>query len=208
MAKIKDWLEHTPLIFIQDRPDLQYTVCFEQQKDGIRCSIYDEAPISASIADYRMVAIDGPAHTFPVLEISATAFEEIRSKLATAGYDHAFHHDGDRLVVDMHGLAVVADGSAPAKAPTEEAWARAPEDQQPADWRESLEHTDDQQILLCRKHDFGVCGKHREDCGADGFPCQFVPWPSATGDSPWCAVCEGRLLPKSRRNQPEQTCGT
>lgn len=46
-------------------------------------------------------------YTYAVLDISAAAFEEIRAKLAAAGYQHAFHESSDgRTVIDMHGIAV------------------------------------------------------------------------------------------------------
>lgn len=51
-------------------------------------------------------------HTYAILEISQTAYDEIRSKLAAAGYEHAFHDGG---VIDMHGIAVQA---LPAETPT------------------------------------------------------------------------------------------
>lgn len=47
-------------------------------------------------------------HTYAILEISAAAFGEIRSKLLAAGYDHAFHMDGDKIDIDMNGIAVRA----------------------------------------------------------------------------------------------------
>jgi hypothetical protein len=45
-------------------------------------------------------------YTFVVLELSPAAFEEIHSKLKAAGYDHQFHVEQDRTVIDMHGIAV------------------------------------------------------------------------------------------------------
>lgn len=42
-------------------------------------------------------------HTFAELEISDTAYNEIRSKLESAGYEHAFMDDG---AIDMHGIGV------------------------------------------------------------------------------------------------------
>jgi len=44
-------------------------------------------------------------HTYALLELSKTAYDEIAAKLRAAGYDHAFI-DG---AIDMHGLAVVVD---------------------------------------------------------------------------------------------------
>ena len=41
-------------------------------------------------------------HTFTILKISKAAYEEIRSKLADADYQHVFIDD----VMDMHGIAL------------------------------------------------------------------------------------------------------
>lgn len=46
-------------------------------------------------------------HTYVTLEISDEAYSEIRSKLATAGYQHAFMDGGE---IDMEGIAVKSDG--------------------------------------------------------------------------------------------------
>jgi hypothetical protein len=54
-------------------------------------------------------------YSFVVLELSPAAFEEIRSKLEAAGYQHQFHVEQERTVIDMHGIAV----SPPKKAPLE-----------------------------------------------------------------------------------------
>ncbi len=48
-------------------------------------------------------------HTYVILDISPNAFREISGKLRDAGYDHAFHQDGDREVIDMHGIAVAEE---------------------------------------------------------------------------------------------------
>lgn len=42
-------------------------------------------------------------HTYAILEISRTAFEEIKAKLVEAEYWHSLHSDS---VIDMHGIAV------------------------------------------------------------------------------------------------------
>jgi hypothetical protein len=42
-------------------------------------------------------------HTYARLPLSPQAYEEIATKLRTAGYDHAFIGNGD---IDMHGIAV------------------------------------------------------------------------------------------------------
>lgn len=50
-------------------------------------------------------------HTFVELDLSPEAFEEIRRKLADAGYHHCFvdSTDDDSLRLDMHGIAVKSD---------------------------------------------------------------------------------------------------
>jgi hypothetical protein len=45
-------------------------------------------------------------HTYAVLDISPEAYREIHEKLEAAGYQHAFHRQGDRVVIDMHGIAL------------------------------------------------------------------------------------------------------
>jgi len=47
-------------------------------------------------------------HTFAILELTPAAFEEIKTKLAAAGYQHAFIEEDDKLVIDMHGIGVTA----------------------------------------------------------------------------------------------------
>lgn len=47
-------------------------------------------------------------YTYAVLEISKRAYAEIRAKLDNAGYQHAFHKDGEREVIDMVGIALKA----------------------------------------------------------------------------------------------------
>ena len=46
------------------------------------------------------------SYTYALLDVSSTAYAEIREKLKAAGYDHAFHRDGDREVIDMSGIAL------------------------------------------------------------------------------------------------------
>lgn len=48
-------------------------------------------------------------HTFVQLALSPAVFREIYDKLRAAGYMHAFIHDGERLIIDMHGIAVVPE---------------------------------------------------------------------------------------------------
>lgn len=45
-------------------------------------------------------------HSFTVLDLSPAAFDEIKSKLLAAGYNHVFVQVSDKLVIDMNGLAV------------------------------------------------------------------------------------------------------
>jgi hypothetical protein len=49
-------------------------------------------------------------HTYAVLEISPEAFAEIHAKLEAAGYQHAFGTDDGQPCIDMHGIAVKAEG--------------------------------------------------------------------------------------------------
>jgi hypothetical protein len=48
-------------------------------------------------------------HTYVVLDISTAAYKEISEKLKAAGYDHAFHQEGERTVIDMQGIAVAEE---------------------------------------------------------------------------------------------------
>lgn len=43
--------------------------------------------------------------TYAILEVSPEAYQEIREKLAAAGYEDQFHGN----VIDMHGIAVKAE---------------------------------------------------------------------------------------------------
>ena len=45
-------------------------------------------------------------YTYAILEVSKEAYEEIAAKLNAAGYQHAFHEDAGREVIDMHGIAL------------------------------------------------------------------------------------------------------
>lgn len=47
-------------------------------------------------------------YTYAILEVSTAAFEEIAGKLRAAGYDQAFHDEDDGVVIDMHGIALIA----------------------------------------------------------------------------------------------------
>lgn len=46
------------------------------------------------------------SHTYALLDLSPAAYAEVRSKLAAAGYQHAFDKSDGIEVIDMHGLAV------------------------------------------------------------------------------------------------------
>lgn len=51
-------------------------------------------------------------HTYALLELSEAAYEEIRTKMEAAGYQHAFHDNPDAPAsprIDMHGIAVVPE---------------------------------------------------------------------------------------------------
>ena len=45
-------------------------------------------------------------HTYAELVVSPECYNEIMHKLQDAGYDHAFHPDGGRVLIDMHGIAL------------------------------------------------------------------------------------------------------
>jgi len=57
-------------------------------------------------------------YTYTELEVSAACHAEIRAKLEAAGYQHAFHRDDDREVIDMHWIVLAVEPAAsPAKDP-------------------------------------------------------------------------------------------
>lgn len=55
-------------------------------------------------------------HTYVLLAISRSAYDEIRQALLAAGYDHAVD-DADHAI-DMHGIAVTPKASPEAIDPT------------------------------------------------------------------------------------------
>jgi hypothetical protein len=59
-------------------------------------------------------------YTYATLEVSHAAYSEIKEKLEKAGYSDQFHndHDGDGLVIDMHGIALKDEGVVVKKRPT------------------------------------------------------------------------------------------
>lgn len=49
-------------------------------------------------------------HTYAILEVSQATYDEIKEGLEKAEYNHAFHRESsERIVIDMHGIAVAAD---------------------------------------------------------------------------------------------------
>lgn len=52
----------------------------------------------------RAIAPSG-TYTFATLEVLASTYEDIRSRLEMASHDHAIDHENERI--DMHGLAIV-----------------------------------------------------------------------------------------------------
>ena len=49
-------------------------------------------------------------HTYVIIELSRSAANEIAAKMRAAGYEHAFHDEGERgIVIDMHGIAIATD---------------------------------------------------------------------------------------------------
>ena len=57
------------------------------------------------------------SHTYVILPLSQTAWDEIADKLCAAGYSHAFHQEKDGVVIDMHGIAVQAEKQEPQEQP-------------------------------------------------------------------------------------------
>ena len=61
------------------------------------------------------------SHTYAILEVSESTYNEIGEKLRAAGYDQAFHEDNslrslNGIVIDMHGIALsLADEPTPAR---------------------------------------------------------------------------------------------
>lgn len=49
------------------------------------------------------------SHTFAVMELSEKTYEEIFSKIAQAGYDHALLEEDGKQLIDMHGIAVMQE---------------------------------------------------------------------------------------------------
>lgn len=58
----------------------------------------------------------GATRTYAILDVSPATYDEIRAKLAEAGYDWSIHQDDGREVVDMHGIALRSEAPGPAGA--------------------------------------------------------------------------------------------
>lgn len=50
-------------------------------------------------------------HTYAIMEVTSPVYEEVRTKLLTAGYKHAV--DDDAMHLDMHGVALAPSETAP-----------------------------------------------------------------------------------------------
>lgn len=48
-------------------------------------------------------------HTFVILDLSPSAYREIAETLKIADYGHCFNKDGQRELIDMHGIAVAQE---------------------------------------------------------------------------------------------------
>jgi hypothetical protein len=45
-------------------------------------------------------------HTYAILEVEKTTYDEIAQKLQNAGYDHVFNDTDKGKVIDMNGIAL------------------------------------------------------------------------------------------------------
>lgn len=50
-------------------------------------------------------------HTYAILPVSSSTYQEIKKKLLDADYKHVFGDDGDGECMDMHGIALQDDGT-------------------------------------------------------------------------------------------------
>jgi hypothetical protein len=48
-------------------------------------------------------------HTYAILEISKSAFDEIQEKMEAAEYQDQFSKDDGAPIIDMHGIAIKAE---------------------------------------------------------------------------------------------------
>lgn len=46
-------------------------------------------------------------HTYALMGVSRATYREIAAKMREAGYGHAFHVEGSRYAIDMHGIAII-----------------------------------------------------------------------------------------------------
>lgn len=46
-------------------------------------------------------------HTFALLEVSQSTYDEIAAKLKDAGYEHVFIDEGEYIALDMHGIGII-----------------------------------------------------------------------------------------------------
>jgi hypothetical protein len=47
------------------------------------------------------------SYTYALMEVSGPAYDEIAAKMREAGYGDAFHVEGSRYAIDMHGIALI-----------------------------------------------------------------------------------------------------
>lgn len=46
-------------------------------------------------------------HTYALVSVTQEMFDCVKLQLEEAGYDHALIRDGEQMVIDMHGLALI-----------------------------------------------------------------------------------------------------
>lgn len=61
-------------------------------------------------------------YTYAELPVSAAAYDEIAVLLRGAGYDHAFHKHGDRVLIDMRGIGLSRNDVAGTSGAMEAPW--------------------------------------------------------------------------------------
>ncbi len=52
-------------------------------------------------------------HTFALMEVSQSTYDEIAAKLKSVDYDHAFVDVGGAIAFDMHGVGLVPEPENP-----------------------------------------------------------------------------------------------
>lgn len=50
------------------------------------------------------------SHSHAVLLVQPVVYAAVRALLSRAGYEHAFHRDGDQELIDMHGITLQSVG--------------------------------------------------------------------------------------------------